>query len=180
MLNLNIPYIMKKVIIPISFCLLGFLFAPSAFAQATASADVSATIITPISISKTSDMNFGNIATNGAVGTVVLSPAGARTTSGGVTLPATVGTVAAASFTVEGSDAYTYSITLPTSVIITSVGSDQMTVNNFTSTPTAVAGGTLTSGSQVITVGATLNLSASQAEGLYTSATPFDVTVNYN
>lgn len=168
---------MKKVIIPISFCLLGLLFAPSAFAQATATANASATIVTPISISKNTDMNFGNIATNGTVGTVVLSPASARTFTGGVTLPAATGTVTAASFTVEGSGSYTYAITLPSSVIITS-GSDQMTVNNFTSTPATT--GTLSSGSQTITIGATLNLIASQAEGAYTSATPFAVTVNYN
>lgn len=168
---------MKKVIIPISFCLLGLLFSPSALAQATASANASATIVTPISISKNTDMNFGNVATNGAVGTVVLSPAGGRTHTGGVTLPAATGTVTAASFTVQGSGSYTYAITLPSSVIITS-GSDQMTVNTFTSTPAST--GTLSSGSQTITIGATLNLIASQAEGSYTSATPFPVTVNYN
>jgi hypothetical protein len=168
---------MKKVIIPISFCLLGLLFAPSVSAQATATANASATIVTPISISKNTDMNFGNIATNGTVGTVVLSPASGRTFTGGVSLPATTGTVTAASFTVEGSGSYTYAITLPSSVIITS-GSDQMTVDNFTSTPATT--GTLSSGSQTITIGATLNLIASQAEGAYTSATPFAVTVNYN
>lgn len=170
---------MKKVIIPIGLCVLGLLFTPSAHAQATASADVFATIVTPISITKNSDMNFGNIATNGTVGTVVLSPAGARIASSGVTLPATTGTVSAASFTVEGSGNYTYTITLPTSVIISS-GTDQMTVNNFTSTPDAATGGTLTAGEQTITIGATLNLIANQAAGIYESDTAFDVTVNYN
>lgn len=158
-------------------CLLGFLSSTSASAQATATATASATIVTPISIAKNTDMNFGNIATDGSVGTVVLSPASGRTPSGGVTLPATAGTVTAASFTVSGSGSYAYSITLPSSVIITS-GSDQMTVDNFTSTPSA--NGQLTSGEQIINIGATLNLVASQAEGTYISGTPFAVTVNYN
>jgi hypothetical protein len=168
---------MKRVIITVSLCLVGIFTSTSVFAQATATANASATIVTPISISKNTDMNFGNIATDGSVGTVVLTPAAGRTPSGGVTLPATVGSVTAASFTVSGSGSYTYAITLPSSVIIAS-GSDQMTVDNFTCTPGAT--GTLSSGEEIITVGATLNLVASQAEGAYTSATPFAVTVNYN
>jgi hypothetical protein len=168
---------MKRLIIAIGITCSGF-FTSSVFAQASATADASATIVTPISIAKVDDMDFGNVATNGAVGTVTLSPAGVRTFSGGVTLPADNGTVSAASFTVTGSGSYTYAITLPTSVVITS-GSDNMTVNNFTSTPTAAAG-LLSGGTQTINVGATLNLVASQAEGAYTSATPFTVTVNYN
>src|SRR5258705_7180265 len=83
------------------------------FAQATASATATATIVAPIAISKTVDMNFGNVAVI-AAGTVVLSPStGNRTKTGGVTLPSTIGTVTAASFDVTGEGAYTYSITLP-------------------------------------------------------------------
>jgi len=168
---------MKKGILHISFCILGLLFTSAISAQATATATASATIVTPISISNTADMNFGNIATNGLVGTVVLTPESTRTFTGGVTLPAATGTVTAAAFTVTGSGSYTYAITLPTSVTITS-GSDSMIVNSFTSTPSST--GILTAGTQDITVGATLNLVASQAPGDYTSAAPFAVTVNYN
>src|SRR6202012_5340063 len=94
----------------------------ASFAQATATASASATIITPISIVKTTDMNFGNVAVSATIaGTAVLAPAGTRTTggAGGVTLPATTGTVAAAAFTVSGQGNYTYAITLPTSATIT-------------------------------------------------------------
>src|ERR1700761_7010469 len=90
----------------------------ASFAQASATASASVNIITPISIVKTIDMNFGNVAVSASTaGTVVLTPAGGRTAggAGGVTLPATVGTVAAASFTVSGATSYTYAITLPTS-----------------------------------------------------------------
>jgi hypothetical protein len=151
------------------------------FAQATATAAASATIITPITITKTADMNFGNVAVSAATaGTVVLAPAGTRTTggAGGVTLPSTTGTVAAASFTVSGQASYTYAITLPTSATITSSG-NTMTVNGFTSTPSAT--GTLSSGgTQTLTVGATLNVAAAQAVGTYTNASGVPVTVNYN
>jgi hypothetical protein len=153
------------------------LTTTNASAQSSATAHASATIVTPISISKTNDMDFGNVATNGAAGTVVLTPSSTRTISGGVTLPATTGTVIAASFAVTGSGNYTYTITLPASVVITS-GANTMTVNSFTSTPSST--GTLATGAQTVLVGATLNLTASQAEGAYTSSSPFTVTVNYN
>lgn len=154
----------------------------NANAQATATASASATIITPISIVKDVDMNFGNVAVSATIaGTAVLAPAGTRTTggAGGVTLPATTGTVSAASFTVSGQASYTYAITLPTSCVITDGASHNMTVDNFTSTPssTGLLSGT---GSQVLNVGATLNVAAAQASGLYTNATGVPVTVNYN
>jgi hypothetical protein len=88
---------MKNKIIALSALLV--LFAMHSFAQETATA----TIVTPISIIKTVDMNFGNVAVQSTTGgTAVLSPAGIRTATGGVTLPVTPGTVTAASFTVNG------------------------------------------------------------------------------
>ena len=150
-------------------------------AQASATANASAYVVTPISITKTTDMNFGNLAVSASTGgTVVLSTAGARTATGGVTLPSTTGTVTAATFTVAGEGSYTYNITLPSSAVTLSDGSGHtMTATTFTSDPTALAGA-LTAGTQTLYVGATLNVAAGQAAGSYTTATPFTVTVNYN
>lgn len=149
-------------------------------AQVTATATASSTIVTPIGITKTVDMNFGNVAINSTTaGTVVLAPAGTRTSTGGVTLPATAGTVAAAEFNVTGANDYTFSITLPSTSHEIKSGSNTMSVTGFTSTPTPT--GTLSAtGSATVKVGATLNVSAGQAAGTYTSVTPFEVTVNYN
>ena len=149
------------------------------FAQSTASAIATANIITPISIAKNTDMAFGNLAVQAATGgTVVLAPAGTRSRTSGVTLPATTGTVSAASFTVTGNGSYTYSITLPTTVTLTHSGGVQtMDATSFTSTPSGT--GTLSSGTQNISVGATLTVAAAQLAGVYTSGN-FDVTVNYN
>jgi len=152
----------------------------TAFAQSTASAIATANVITPISISKNTDMAFGNLAVQAATGgTVVLAPAGSRTRTSGVTLPATTGTVSAASFTVNGNGSYTYSITLPSSAVTLthSGGVEVMTATAFTSSPSGT--GTLSSGTQNIAVGATLNVAAAQLAGVYTSGN-FDVTVNYN
>ena len=152
----------------------------AALAQETATATATATIVTPISITKDVDMNFGNIAVQSTTGgTAVMTPGGVRSRTGGVTLPNTTGTVTAASFSIAGQANYTYSITLPSTALTITSGSNTMTVTAFTSSPTP--NGTLnSSGAQTLTVGATLNVAAAQPAGVYTSATPFSVTVNYN
>ncbi len=157
-----------------------FAFAATSFAQVSATSTSTGTIIAPISIQKTIDMNFGNVAVHPTnPGTVVLVPAGTRAATGGVTLPASAGTVSAANFTVTGATGYTYSITLPSAATtVTSSGSNTMTVDAFTSNPSPT--GVLTGGAQTLTVGATLNVAAGQAAGVYVSGTPFTVTVNYN
>ncbi len=170
---------MKNVTKFFALALVMVSFAASTFAQpgVSATATATATIITPIAISKDVDMNFGNVAVNASAGTVILAPASTRTVSGGCTLPTPIGTVSAASFTVTGLAASTYSITLPVgATTITAV--TNMTVDTWTSTPTPT--GTLTAGTSTLTIGATLHVGASQAAGTYVSAIPFIVTVNYN
>lgn len=170
---------MRNKMIGMSIVLLGL--SATSMAQATATATATATIVTPISITKTTDMNFGNVAVQTATGgTVILAPAGTRTTggAGGVTLPATTGTVTAALFTVNGTGTYTFAITIPsTDLTLTGTPSGTMIVNAFT-TPSPTSA--LVAGTKTFTVGATLNVSAAQAAGVYVSATGFDVTVNYN
>ena len=134
----------------------------------------------PISITKNTDMNFGTIAASSG-GTVLLSASGSRTPSGGIILPSFTGTVSAAQFTVTGMPGNTYGITLPTTNFILSesgTGHATMVVNCFTSIPSAT--GVLTTGTQTVFVGATLNVGASQIAGSYTNAIGFEVTVNYN
>jgi len=172
---------MKNISKVIATAVIAIAFSNSSFAQASATAAASATIITPITIVKNIDMNFGNVAVSASLaGTVVLAPAGTRTTggAGGVTLPSTTGTVAGADFTVSGQASYTYAITLPTSQTLTS-GTNTMTVNAFTSSP-ATTGTLGTGGTQDLKVGATLNVAAAQAAGTYTNSTGVPVTVNYN
>ena len=168
---------MKNLITLIAAVVLVAGITATANAQVTGTATGSATIITPIAITKTVDMNFGNIAVGASLGTVVLATDNTRTKSGGVTLPAAAGTVTAAQFTVTGLGTSTFSITLPTTYSIAS-GSNTMNIDTFTSTPSGI--GTLVGGSLTIKVGATLDVAASQAAGSYTNATGFPVVVNYN
>ncbi len=153
----------------------------SGFAQASATASINTTIITPIAIAKTADLNFGNIAVSATLaGTATLAPAGTRSTggAGGVTLPATTGTVTAAAFTVSGQGNYSYIISLPANCTITSAG-HTMTMASFTSNP-STTGLLSAGGSQALTVGATLTVAAAQPAGTYTNVTGVPVTVNYN
>ena len=158
-------------------------FATKASAQqiATDNGDAHATVVTPISIAKAADMEFGNLAVDASGGTVVLPATGSRTTTGGVTLPSTTGTVNAASFTVSGQANYVYAITLPSSITITDGASHNMTINSVVSSPTVASGGTLSAGgTETLYVGGTLNVTGSQTPGTYNTTTPFDVSVVYN
>ena len=170
---------MKKLIKSLVLSTVMLTFSVCLFAQVNATATASATIITPIASANASDMDFGNVAVDATPGTVIMTPAGARSVTGGVTLPATTGTVTAASFTVTGQASFTYSITLPAGATTITSGANSMTVNTWTSNPTPT--GTLDgTGSQTLSVGATLNVAAGQAAGTYVSGAPFTVTVNYN
>lgn len=177
----------KKIIIALFALCAG---TTQSFAQTSTSttANASATIVTPLAIAKTTDMDFGTVGINTNPGTVTLTPAGARTISGGALLPAIAGNPTQAVFAVTGQPTYVYTITLPANspaFEITS-GANTMVVSDFTSDPapgqTGGAGnGVLDgTGAQTVNVGAKLNINASQPAGTYTSATPFEVIVNYN
>ncbi len=169
---------MKKITILFSLVALFAISSLTVNAQVSAVAETSANIVGPISITKSVDMSFGNVAVSPTVaGTVVLDPLSTRTQTGGVTLPVITGTVTAAKFTVSGESGTTYSISLPASISLVN-GGNTMTVDAFTSTPTPT--GSLASGTEDIFVGGTLNVAAAQASGLYTNTSDLVVTVNYN
>lgn len=130
-----------------------------------------------ISLTKNADLAFGDLTSGATTGTVKITPAGARSRTGGVTVLAS--TWGAASFTVSTpSGSRNYTIVLPGSATLTSGGGFTMTVNTFTSTPNGSGktnGGTL---QQTLTVGATLQVGANQQPGTYSGT--FLVTVNQN
>lgn len=168
----------SKLVLVGSFLL---ITAGASFAQtsANATASASANIIQPIAITKDADMNFGSLIPGASAGTLALATDGTLTPTG---VTVVTSAHAAASFTATGQSGVAYTITLPSSAVtITRVsGSETMTIDNFVSDPAA---GTATfdgSGTQIINVGATLNVGASQVAGSYTNLTGIQVTVNYN
>jgi hypothetical protein len=161
-----------------------FGFAATSFGQAhnglssIASSEAAATIVNPISLTKNTDLNFGNVIPGTGIGTVVLTannPATRSTTGYAGILASQPGTVTAAKFTVTGETGYSYGIALPETDITLTSGSNTMTVGTFT-TNLATTGNTI--GSDVdLYVGATLNVGVNQPTGTYEGT--FSVTVTY-
>ncbi len=135
-------------------------------------ANVTITLLAPISISAGASMDFGTMVTTGTAGTVTVTPAGARSS---VNVDLLGGVPAAASFNVTGKVGQAYFITLPSSTTLSS-GGNTMTVDTFNHDAGATP--TLVGGSDTFNVGATLHVGATQAAGTYSG--PFSVTVTYN
>ena len=159
-----------------------FAFSTISFgqSQSTASADAGANIITPISISNSQGLDFGDIVSQTSAFTVTMYASGARIDGSGLSgdqsplLSTNAGTPAL--FTITGEENYKFSVTLPSSIELTATGATPMTVNGFTMNLNA-ANNILTDGSVDLSVGATLNVNATQAAGVYEGS--FTVTVAY-
>jgi hypothetical protein len=165
---------MKKSFIIFAAIVLMAGFSSSVMAQNSVSTQVGANIVAGPSISSVATLDFGGMIKPTTAATVIMSPAGARTTTGTITVLSTA-TGHAASYTLTGEGTSTYTITLPTTTVTVTNGSGaSMPVSAFIASagPYALSGGT---GS--FTVGATLGLAASQATGAYTGT--FDVRVDY-
>jgi len=171
---------MKNAIKIFGIAFVLFTLASNVVAQVQVSATATANIIAPLSISKVVDMNFGNVAIlNATAGTIILSTADVRTQTGGASPVATpAGVVNAAKFNISGADGYIVTITLPGTCVVSN-GAATMNVDTFVSDPVTGFQFNLNNPA-LMYVGATLNVSGTQAAGVYTSATPFTVTLQYN
>ncbi|MGY5847321.1 DUF4402 domain-containing protein [Salegentibacter sp. HM20] len=149
----------------------------AAFAQASASATVEsrATVIDPIQIEKTVDLDFGNIITAYNPGSVILSPDGSRIAYGVEISSSIPGNVAPAEAVVTHGN-NNYAISLPESFeLFHQENPNQvLVIDRFTVEP--LPGDEI----DIIKIGATLNLEANQLSGYYTNASGFNVTVSYN
>jgi hypothetical protein len=158
------------------FSLIFLSFPTDGMAQATATFTASVTIIQPIGITNTANMNFANLDAKSG-GAVILGPDNTRKSQGGVEL-ADGNTVSAATFEVTGQAGYTYSITLPNSDHVLTNGTDNIIIRDFTSS--LINEGSLALGSQTLRVGASLDINPNQTPGIYTSPGGFNISVNYN
>jgi hypothetical protein len=143
---------------------------------ATATANATANIITPITITKNTDLSFGNIIANSSGGTVTIATNSDVPTYSGVAAPSTQGTRTRAEFKVQGMSGVNFHITLPEDDVIELTGpqgATPMSLDNFGHNSDEV----LTEGTNTFQVGATLNVNADQATGEYSAS--FPVTVSY-
>jgi hypothetical protein len=147
----------------------------SAAVLATALFAREARSLADIAVNQASRLGFGQIVATQAPGTVTVTPAGSRTSSGGTVLGSGLG-ACAAEFTVSGEPNTAYSITLPDAATLTAGGSF-MTVDAFTSRPSG-SGVLGPQGTQGMSVGATLHVGIAQPQGSYSGT--YAVTVTYN
>lgn len=146
-------------------------------AQNSASATVNsrATIIDPIKIDKTVDLDFGNVISAYSPGQVILSPDGSRVAYGVQISNSMPGTVnPAEAIVTHGNN--NYSISLPDQFMLYNREnpSQVLTIDDFKVLPQE---GIIT---DIIKIGGTLNLEANQTAGFYTNSSGFNVTVSYN
>jgi hypothetical protein len=144
--------------------------------SATATANATASIIGPLWIAKTADLNFGAIVPSSTAGTVAVGYDNSRTGTGGVTLISQPVKHSAATFMVSGRKNKHFDVILPDKAILTREGGmETMTVSTFTENAPPKLDH---DGEAVFSVGATLVVAAYQAGGVYNAT--FDVTVTYN
>jgi hypothetical protein len=143
-----------------------------AFACATSAPDARAAAV---EITGTQALSFGRFVAG--TGTVVISPSGARTTTGAV-IPLGSDPGQAAQFQVTGDPSASYAITLPADgTVQLGNGSHSMPVKAFTSSPASTSvlpGG----GSEILNVGATLEVGSGMPTGTYSGS--FTLVVEYN
>lgn len=160
-------------------------FGVRANAQSTAFASTTVDLITPIGISKTSEMHFGTVAASGTPGTIILAynsttaigTGGATIVSAGAAQPTT------AQFKVTGRVGDTFSIGLPTEDLILMGTTDGMKAGTFkasTDGTNDVSTGTIVQGGTTVAVKGILTVPANAVAGTYANANQLIVKVNYN
>ena len=164
---------MKKLIV-FAIAILGFSGVSFGQGGTIVNSSAGATIVTPLTITNSTPLNFGTSSGN-TVGTrtVILAVDNSRT--GTADLIGSDG--AAGVFAVTGANSTPFSILLPTDVTIIKTGGADMHITSWVhdngNNPTTSGAGAAT-----IKVGATLTLNIGQAAGIYTGN--YDVTINYN
>jgi len=169
---------MLKYILPL---LVVFSLCSKAYSQASVTAQAFAEVISALTATETSQLNFGKFSPEVQGGQVHVTPDGIRTTSGSVILSG--GFAKSGIFYITGAPDAMFSIQLPAGpIVLTHQNSNKtMMVNNWVSYPQAGTGtGKLTNGQQFVYLGATLNVGSliDNPAGLYSGV--YMLTFAYN
>ena len=149
---------------------------------ASVNGDADATIITPIVLAQTAAMNFGTISPGTVSSTITVDNADGRTlATGDASLVGGAGATSGA-FTINGSNAVAYTMTLTTDAVLTdAAGANPLTMLAASLTVTQPA---LTGAAVPFTIGGTLTVPSGHPAGSYSTTNaagvPFTVTANYN
>ena len=147
----------------------------------TVTGHIYAEIIPIFSASETAQLNFGRFSPGPQGGKIILTPQSTISVLGSVFKG--TGSYNAASFYLSGDADAAYSITLPEApVVLRHISSAKtMTVEDWNSVPAPGTGtGMLRDGSQVVSVGATLNIGTinDNPVGIYTGS--YSITFDFN
>lgn len=150
-------------------------FATSASAAATATATATAEILSSLTLTADSALDFGLIAPNTG-GSVTVNADSSVSQTGGVI---STGTRAPAGFTVTGTNGASVVVTLPAAPVdlTRSGGTETMSLGGFNTNPGGAFQLSATTGQANFTVGGTLTVGANQVAGVYSGT--FDVSVEY-
>jgi hypothetical protein len=161
---------MKKLLISAG-ALAALALSTPAFAANTASANATVNIVSPLSLTKTADLNFGTVVGPFAGQVVHVDGTGARDCAG-LTCSGTFG---AAAFTVTGTPDQDVVLTIPDSVTLNGSVSGTLDVDMSTDKPVdPTLDGT---GNASFAIGGKLTIPAGTVDGVYSNT--FDVTANY-
>ena len=157
------------------------IFSSRAFSQASVTAQAFAEVISALTATETSQLNFGKFSPEVQGGQVIVTPDGIRSTNGAVILSG--GIAKSGIFYITGTPEAMFSIQLPNgpAVLTHQNSSKTMMVNNWISYPNAGNGtGVLANGQQFVYLGATLNVGSilDNPAGMYSGA--FNLTFAYN
>lgn len=168
---------MNKFKIVLAAAVVGLAALPMTVKADSATATSSATVSAPITVAKTTDLLFGNIAPTASAGVITMTNGGSISSDANTELLG--GTTSAAAFAVAGESSTTFSATVDATATLAGSGTaagQSMTVtlsNDVPGTPTLDG-----SGDATINVGGALAVGANQLAGPYSGT--FDVTVSYN
>lgn len=174
---------MKKLLL-LAIVVLGI--SAVSFGQSSITASTTATLVTPISITKGEDMNFGTVAASNTAGTVELGYNNNVTGKNGASV--IISTAAkTAIFNVTGAAGENISVSVPSSPItLSGTGlTAGVTVGTFEAecgaTPKLSGNiGDAAAGTLEVKVKAVLSLPANAVAGVYSNTSGLSVTVNYN
>ena len=172
---------MKKLFV-IAALASGLFGSTSAYAQSSAStsASGSVTLLRPITITKTADLEFGRVVKpSSGTGTVSMTNTSDATSAGSGAVAISGITTSRAKFTIDGEGGQGVSVTVPATFPITN-GTDTITV---TTTQNLGASTTLSNalgaaGSASLNVGGSFSVPSANTTGLYTGT--LNVSVAYN
>ena len=142
-------------------------FFTHSFAQGRVSATIGVNIVSPIGVTNNASSDIDNNNVNN--GSVILTPLPAFSTED-AKLATQAGTVVSATYSINDQGAYSYSITLPTTV---SNGINTLTVTSYKSIYAAKGSGKMSS--ETLNIGVLLKDSGNNTGGI-----TIPITVNYN